>query len=115
VQSEPAAHVEPAPQRAPEAVQARAAESAPVETQQAETQHAAPAQPSPPPLKLEWPSDLVQVETDPGKVASAAAQPQPEAPPRRSRVRRAPPAVSNEPLVQVETSRGQDGGEHANA
>ena len=58
---------------------------------------------SPPPLKLEWPADLVQVETDPQKIAAAAAQPQPEPAPRRPRVRKPLPPPSTEPLIQVET------------
>jgi hypothetical protein len=54
------------------------------------------------PLKLEWPSDLVQIETDPHKVqAVAIEEPAPVRTPRR--IRPAPPPVSNEPLVQVET------------
>jgi hypothetical protein len=56
-----------------------------------------------PPLKLELPSDLVQIETDPQKITAAAARPQPESPPAAPRVRPAPPPVSTEPLVQVET------------
>ncbi|MGZ5091051.1 MAG: hypothetical protein ACXWIP_07745, partial [Burkholderiales bacterium] len=53
-------------------------------------------------LKLEWPSDLVQVETDPLKAREAAAYV--EAEPRRvSRVRPDPVPVSDDPLVQVET------------
>jgi len=56
------------------------------------------------PLKLDWPSDLVQIETDPHKVQAVA--PQEEAPARAPRrLRPAPLPVSNEPLVQVETQR----------
>jgi len=59
---------------------------------------------APPPLKLEWPSDLVQIETDPQKVAAVAESPQSEGSPVPGRVRPTPPPVSSdEPLVQVET------------
>jgi ribonuclease E len=56
-------------------------------------------------LKLEWPSDLVQVETDPQKVREAAAYVQPESAPRPPRPRPAPLPVNDEPLIQVETRR----------
>jgi hypothetical protein len=53
-------------------------------------------------LKLDLPSDLVQVETDPHKARDAAAYV--EAEPRRAgRVRPAPVPISHDPLVQVET------------
>jgi ribonuclease E len=61
----------------------------------------APAEPASN-LKLDWPSDLVQVETDPHKARDAATYV--EAEPRRvGRVRPAPVPVSDDPLVQVET------------
>jgi len=56
-------------------------------------------------LKLEWPSDLVQVETDPQKRQEAAAYVQPESAPRPPRPRPAPLPVDDEPLIQVETRR----------
>lgn len=64
--------------------------------------------PVPPSLKLEWPSDLVQIETDAEK-ARAALAPQEEerVVPYPQRVRPPPLPVSNEPLMQVET-RGPD-------
>jgi ribonuclease E len=61
---------------------------------------------APPPVELEWPSDLVQVESDPNKVRTAQQQaPQEEAAPRPRRERPAPTPVAEEPLVQVETGR----------
>jgi hypothetical protein len=55
-------------------------------------------------LKAEWPVELVQVETDPGKV-----QPVPELEDllglRAGRTRPALLPVSDEPLIQVETRR----------
>jgi len=58
----------------------------------------------PPQLKLEWPSDLVQIETDPHKAQASVHDEAPVAA-RTPRVRPLPPPVSNEPLVQVETHR----------
>jgi len=58
-------------------------------------------------LKLDWPSELVQIETDPERLralASAASALPPAAPTAR-RVRRVLPPLSVEPLVQVETTR----------
>jgi ribonuclease E len=57
------------------------------------------------PLKLEWPADLVQIETDPQKARDAAAHAEPEPAPRARRVRPARTPESEEPLVQVETRR----------
>jgi hypothetical protein len=55
-------------------------------------------------LKAEWPAELVQVETDPGKV-----QPIPELEDllgsRAGRTRPALLPMSDEPLIQVETRR----------
>jgi hypothetical protein len=56
-----------------------------------------------PGLKLDWPSDLVQVETDPQKARVASAYEEAEAAPRVRRVRSASAPMSDEPLVQVET------------
>ena len=65
----------------------------------------APAAPAPvaAPLKIEWPSDLQQVETKAERVQAALAAADDGAPKRVKRVR--PPAepVANEPLQQVET------------
>ena len=61
------------------------------------------------PVKIEWPSDLQQVESDPGKV-SAAAQPEPvqeHHAPRPKRVRQPIAQVVDEPLVQIETDRAE--------
>jgi hypothetical protein len=73
---------------------------------------------TPPPLKLEWPADLVQVESKADKVRAVAEQMRNETPPPRpQRVRPAPPVSSTEPLVQVETrggeSRQETAGEHS--
>jgi ribonuclease E len=56
------------------------------------------------PVQIEWPSDLQQVESDPGKV-SAAVQGLGDRPaaPRPKRVRPAPQVVDEGPLVQIET------------
>ena len=54
-------------------------------------------------LKLDWPGDLVQIETDPQKVRPVEAE-EAEAP-RPPRVRRPAPPISNEPLIQVETRK----------
>lgn len=63
-------------------------------------------EPAPPPLKLEWPSDLVQIETDPAKAQAAASQQAQEQPAfRPRRVRPAPVPLSDGPLVQVETRK----------
>jgi hypothetical protein len=70
-----------------------------------------PAVESPPaaveaaPLKLEWPADLVQIETDPQKARDAATYVEPEPDPRPRRIRVAPVSETDEPLVQVETRR----------
>jgi ribonuclease E len=47
-------------------------------------------------------SDLVQIETDPHKVQPLVEE---EEAPRPMRVRRPPPIISDEPLVQIETRR----------
>ena len=61
---------------------------------------------APPPVELEWPSDLVQVESDPNKVKTVQQQaPQEESAPRPRRERPAPAPVVEEPLVQIETAR----------
>lgn len=56
------------------------------------------------PVKIEWPSDLKQVESDPAKVQTAQRQVIEEQPlPRSKRARPATESVGNEPLVQIET------------
>jgi hypothetical protein len=69
---------------------------------------AAPApRPAPPPIQLDWPSDLVQVESDPGKVKTVIEQAREEAPaPRQKRERPVRAPVAEEPLVQIETQKG---------
>ena len=60
--------------------------------------------PVPPPVELEWPSDLVQVESNPDRVKAAQQEaPQEESAPRQRRERPVRPPVVEEPLVQVET------------
>ncbi|MGH8642036.1 MAG: hypothetical protein ACRET6_10010 [Burkholderiales bacterium] len=58
------------------------------------------------PVKIEWPADLQQVESDPRKVNSAEQEmdSQPAAP-RPRRVRQASQVVDEGPLVQIETDR----------
>jgi ribonuclease E len=66
------------------------------------------------PVRIEWPADLVQVESDPGKIQSVQQRESEQQPaPRPRRVR--PPAqpVIEEPLVQIET--GQAGGSPADS
>ena len=58
------------------------------------------------PVKIEWPSDLQQVESDPEKIQAVEQQaPQVQPAPRPKRVRQPLPPVSEEPLVQIETDR----------
>lgn len=58
------------------------------------------------PVKLEWPSDLQQVESDPDKIRAVEQQaPQEQAAPRPKRVRQPLPPVKDEPLVQIETDK----------
>lgn len=66
------------------------------------------------PVKIEWPADLKQVESDPDKVKTAeqeVAQEQPAPRPKRVRSPQAP--VSEEPLVQVETGKPETGTEQS--
>lgn len=78
----------------------------PVEVQPEQAPLAQERPPALPELKLEWPADLVQIETDPHKAETAAQGVADEAPaPRPRRARPAPAAVSDEPLVQVETRK----------
>jgi hypothetical protein len=56
------------------------------------------------PVKIEWPSDLKQVESDPEKIHTAQRQVVEEPlTPRPKRVRQAVEPIGNEPLVQIET------------
>jgi ribonuclease E len=73
-----------------------AAQPAPVAT-------ATPAPVVPPPLKIEWPSDLQQVETKAERVQAAQAAADDGAPRRVKRARPPVEAVNSEPLQQVET------------
>jgi len=59
------------------------------------------------PIKIEWPSDLVQVESDPEKLQSVEPEPEREPVARPKRVR--PPAqqLAEEPLVQIETAAAE--------
>lgn len=56
------------------------------------------------PIKIEWPSDLVQVESDPEKVPTAEPAVEQDPGARPKRVRPSVQATSEEPLVQIETS-----------
>ncbi|MBI3044376.1 MAG: Rne/Rng family ribonuclease [Betaproteobacteria bacterium] len=91
-----------APEQAPPAPSSsfeteRVSEFPPIETPRAAV---APAMP----VKIEWPSDLQQVESDPDKVKAVQqeAPQQPQAP-RPKRVRQPLAPLSEEPLVQIET------------
>lgn len=55
------------------------------------------------PIKIEWPSDLVQVESDPEKLPTVQPEPEQEPVMRPKRVRPPVQAASEEPLVQIET------------
>ena len=58
------------------------------------------------PVKIEWPSDLQQVESDPNKIQAVEQQvSQEQAAPRPKRVRQSVPPASDEPLVQIETDK----------
>lgn len=63
----------------------------------------APAPVAPQPLKMEWPSDLQQVETNAARVQAAQSVADDGAPKRIKRVRPPVESVANEPLQQVET------------
>lgn len=66
------------------------------------------------PVKIEWPSDLQQVESDPDKVKAAEQQPvQERAVPRPKRERSPQAPVSEEPLVQIETGKPETGTEQS--
>jgi len=70
------------------------------------TSHPAPSGPgvaAATPVKIEWPSDLQQVESDPGKVSSTGQEMEQQPVLRPKRVRQAPQAVDDGPLVQIET------------
>ena len=56
------------------------------------------------PIKIEWPSDLVQVESDPGKLQSVEPEPEQEPAARPKRVRQPVQPLAAEPLVQIETA-----------
>jgi hypothetical protein len=63
------------------------------------------------PVQIEWPSDLQQVESDPGKVSSVEQEMEREpAAPRPKRVRPAPQVTDEGPLVQIETDGPNDQG-----
>jgi hypothetical protein len=92
----------PDPAPASEPAPARVIEPAPAPA-------SAAAAPVAQPLKMDWPSDLVQIETDPQKRQAARAEAQPvEAAPRVKRERPVIHQAVDEPLVQVET-RGKSG------
>jgi ribonuclease E len=66
------------------------------------------------PVQIEWPADLQQVESDPGKVSSAEQEMESQpAAPRQKRVRQAPQAVDEGPLVQIETDGADTAGDAA--
>jgi len=91
----------------------------PIPPQETSPAHAAPPGPGFAPAvppKIEWPPDLQQVESDPDKVRAAEQEVAEERPaPRPKRVRQAPSPVSEEPLVQVETSQRETAAAGENA
>jgi len=63
-----------------------------------------PVMHAPPPVELDWPSDLVQVESNPERIRAAQKDsPLEDDAPRPRRERPVRPPVVEEPLVQVET------------
>jgi ribonuclease E len=102
----PAAEEPPAAEEAAAVPQPEVQHQPRVEVQTEEMPCAQEHSPALPELKLEWPADLVQIETDPHKAETAAQGLADEAPaPRPRRARPTPAAVSDEPLVQVETRK----------
>jgi ribonuclease E len=63
----------------------------------------APAPVAPQPLKMDWSSDLQQVETNAARVQAAQSATDDGAPKRIKRVRPPVEVAANEPLQQVET------------
>jgi hypothetical protein len=65
------------------------------------------------PIKIEWPSELVQVESDPEKVQGVEPEQEREPVARPKRVRQPLQAQNEEPLVQIETAAAEaaSGGE----
>jgi ribonuclease E len=103
---QPAAEEPPAAEEAVVVAQPEVRLESRAELQPEETPRAQERPPALPELKLEWPAGLVQIETDPHKAETAAQGVADEAPaPRPRRARPAPAAVSDEPLVQVETRK----------
>jgi ribonuclease E len=104
----------PDPAPVSETTPSRVFEAAPVATPAAVPAAAAPA---PKPLKLDWPSDLVQIETDPQKRQAARVEAQTGQPaPRVKRERPVTQQPVAEPLVQVETRQsGNDSPSTADA
>jgi ribonuclease E len=67
---------------------------------------ASPAVAAPPPLELDWSTDLVQVESDPRKMKAIEQNvPQASPAPRPKRERPLLPPLSEGPLVQIETQK----------
>jgi hypothetical protein len=62
------------------------------------------------PVQIEWPSDLQQVESDPGKVGMEVQEMEQPAVPRPKRVRPVAQTVEEGPLVQIETDGSNDQG-----
>ena len=60
------------------------------------------------PVKIEWPSDLMQVESDPAKVQTAEREEIVQQPVQRpKRVRPSVQPLIEEPLVQIETGQAE--------
>ena len=93
-----AADVPPTPPAEPIVMPAAA-----VETPQPRQPAAVAATPAPAPVRLDWPSDLQQVETSRDRLQAAAQNADDGAPRRIKRVRPKVEHVSSEPLQQVET------------
>lgn len=93
----------------PQSVAPMSEPAMPAREQPAQPAAVALEQPPAPALKLDWPSGLVQIETDPSKARAVAVAVEEEAPaPRPRRARPAPVAVTSEPLVQVETRQQRE-------
>jgi len=106
---EPAVEAAPVVEAAPAPVVVEAAPAPAVAAPEIVVEPAAPApavtpKPAPAPLKLDWPSDLQQVETSQDRVEAAAQASNDDGAPKR--VKRVQPEMetdTSEPLQQVET------------
>jgi len=107
----PAAEREFAPPPVPAFENERVREFEPKESRIADSAPSGPGYAPATPVRIEWPSDLQQVESDPEKVKMVEQDvvQEPSAS-RRKRVRQPLAPVKEEPLVQIETGQAADAG-----